>query len=71
MQQQRAALARAVQEGDAAALTGLPGVGKKTAERLIVELRDNEVTLKVDENANTRIKFDRNAIEMVMDDKSG
>lgn len=32
--------ARAVQEGDAAALTGLPGVGKKTAERLIVELRD-------------------------------
>jgi Holliday junction DNA helicase RuvA len=32
--------ARAVQQGDAAALTGLPGVGKKTAERLIVELRD-------------------------------
>ena len=32
--------ARAVHEGDAAALTGLPGVGKKTAERLIVELRD-------------------------------
>jgi len=35
----------------------------------IVELRDNEVTLKVDENANTRIKFDRNAIELVMEDK--
>lgn len=34
------AFARAVQEGDATALTGLPGVGKKTAERLIVELRD-------------------------------
>jgi Holliday junction DNA helicase RuvA len=32
--------ARAVHEGDAAALTGLPGVGKKTADRLIVELRD-------------------------------
>ena len=32
--------ASAVQQGDAAALTGLPGVGKKTAERLIVELRD-------------------------------
>lgn len=32
--------ARAVQDGDAVALTGLPGVGKKTAERLIVELRD-------------------------------
>ena len=32
--------ARAVLEGDTASLTGLPGVGKKTAERLIVELRD-------------------------------
>ena len=30
----------AVQQRDAAALIGLPGVGKKTAERLIVELRD-------------------------------
>ncbi len=32
--------ARCVQEGDAAALTRLPGIGKKTAERLIVEMRD-------------------------------
>ena len=32
--------ARVIQDGDATALTGLPGVGKKTAERLIVELRD-------------------------------
>lgn len=29
-----------VQSGDVAALTRVPGVGKKTAERLIVELRD-------------------------------
>jgi len=29
-----------VQDNDAAALVRLPGVGKKTAERLIVELRD-------------------------------
>lgn len=29
-----------VQIGDSAALTKLPGVGKKTAERLIVEMRD-------------------------------
>lgn len=31
---------RCVQEGDTASLTRLPGVGKKTAERLIVEMRD-------------------------------
>ncbi|MGH8458634.1 MAG: Holliday junction branch migration protein RuvA [Nevskiales bacterium] len=29
-----------VQRGDAALLTQLPGIGKKTAERLILELRD-------------------------------
>ena len=32
--------ARSVQEGDAVSLTRLPGVGKKTAERLIIEMRD-------------------------------
>lgn len=31
---------RCVQNNDTAALTRLPGVGKKTAERLIVEMRD-------------------------------
>lgn len=31
---------QAVQAGDLAALTRLPGVGKKTAERLVVEMRD-------------------------------
>ena len=32
--------ARCVQESDTAALVRLPGVGKKTAERLIIEMRD-------------------------------
>ncbi|NNF96621.1 MAG: Holliday junction branch migration protein RuvA [Halobacteria archaeon] len=32
--------ARCVQDNDAASLTRLPGVGKKTAERLIIEMRD-------------------------------
>jgi len=31
---------RLVQSGDVAALTRIPGIGKKTAERIIVELRD-------------------------------
>ena len=32
--------ARLVQAGDVTALTRIPGIGKKTAERMIVELRD-------------------------------
>ena len=32
--------ARHVQSGDIGALTRIPGIGKKTAERMIVELRD-------------------------------
>jgi holliday junction DNA helicase RuvA len=32
--------ARLVQTGDVTALTRIPGIGKKTAERMIVELRD-------------------------------
>lgn len=32
--------ARLVQAGDVVALTRIPGIGKKTAERIVVELRD-------------------------------
>ena len=32
--------ARLVQSGNVAALTRIPGIGKKTAERIVVELRD-------------------------------
>ena len=31
---------RAVRQGDVARLTGIPGVGKKTAERIGLELKD-------------------------------
>jgi Holliday junction DNA helicase RuvA len=34
------AFARLVQAGDVTALTRIPGIGKKTAERMVVELRD-------------------------------
>jgi len=34
------AFVRCVQDNDSASLTRLPGIGKKTAERLVVEMRD-------------------------------
>lgn len=40
-----------VQNNDAAALVRLPGVGKKTAERLIIELRDKLKGLVLDTDA--------------------
>ncbi len=37
--------ARLVQAGDVTALTRVPGIGKKTAERIVVELRDRAADL--------------------------
>lgn len=40
-----AEFARSVRDGDTTRLTKLPGIGKKTAERLVVEMRDRlEIT---------------------------
>lgn len=33
-------LMRAIERGDVAKLTGIPGVGKKTSERIVLELKD-------------------------------
>lgn len=36
-----------VQRGDVARLTGIPGIGKKTAERIVLELKDRVASLGV------------------------
>ena len=46
-----ARVVRAVKGGDLAALTTIPGIGKKTAERIVVELKDRLGDLATDEAA--------------------
>jgi holliday junction DNA helicase RuvA len=43
-------LVPAVRSGDLARLTRIPGVGRKTAERMIVELRDKLAAMEIPEN---------------------
>jgi Holliday junction DNA helicase RuvA len=40
-----------IAQGEAAALTSIPGIGKKTAERLIVELRDKASKISLEGSA--------------------
>ena len=47
-----ASFARAVIDNDVKALTALPGVGKKTAERLIIEMRDKVNSFDVSGSGN-------------------
>jgi Holliday junction DNA helicase RuvA len=44
-------LVPAVRSGDLARLTRIPGVGRKTAERMIVELRDKLAAIEISEEA--------------------
>jgi holliday junction DNA helicase RuvA len=44
-------LAPAIKQGDIATLTRIPGVGKKTAERIVVELRDRLAAMEAHQPA--------------------
>ncbi len=46
-------LLQAIGSGNAAALTRIPGIGRKTAERMILELRDKATTLLAESGAVT------------------
>jgi len=47
---------RCINDNDTAALIRLPGVGKKTAERLIIEMRDKLPTLNETNHSNTGVE---------------
>jgi Holliday junction DNA helicase RuvA len=46
-------LLAAVQRGDVARLTSIPGIGKKTAERIVLELKDRLTRLSLPQPAET------------------
>jgi holliday junction DNA helicase RuvA len=48
-------LVPAVRSGDLARLTRIPGVGRKTAERIIVELRDKLAAMESPEDARKAV----------------
>jgi Holliday junction DNA helicase RuvA len=48
----------AVQSKDLKALTALPGIGKKTAERMVLELKDKVGTIAQGKSANAADVFD-------------
>ena len=56
-------LARAVQNGDASLLTRVPGVGRKTAQRLLIELKDTLADMLIVEEINAGRSASRVTIE--------
>ena len=54
--------ARCVHEGDAPALSRLPGIGKKTAERIIIEMRDRLKQLDSDTGTFNPVSGDTGAL---------
>ncbi len=46
-------LAKVVSEGDTHRLVMVPGIGKKTAERMLLELKDRSLPLSISENSES------------------
>lgn len=68
-------LSRAISEGDLGRLVGIPGVGKKTAERMVFELKDKIPTVisgsQPAETTDTAIKDDALSALINLGYKSG
>jgi Holliday junction DNA helicase RuvA len=59
-------LVPAVRSGDLARLTRIPGVGRKTAERMIVELRDKLAAMEIPEDARKHVALTGGGEEVVI-----
>lgn len=59
-------LTRALKEGDQVRLVSIPGVGKKLAERMVVELRDKVMTLRAEEERNGGSQLMRDAVSALV-----
>jgi Holliday junction DNA helicase RuvA len=57
-----AELIRAIERGDVARLTGIPGVGKKTSERIVLELKDRLPRLAPSPTATGAVAADTPAL---------
>ncbi len=61
-------LVRGIQANDLARLTAVPGIGRKTAERLVIELRDKVGAIVVEEAGIATAAPTRTAEPMLRDD---
>ncbi|HEY2867300.1 MAG TPA: Holliday junction branch migration protein RuvA [Pyrinomonadaceae bacterium] len=58
----------AIRSNDLGRLTAIPGVGRKTAERLVIELRDKVAELAAAAGADASISADQLPADVVFDD---
>ncbi|MCM2338966.1 MAG: Holliday junction branch migration protein RuvA [Burkholderiales bacterium] len=56
-------LKRAISTGDIAYLTKISGIGKKTAEKIIIELRDKMQNKNTEEKGSTSLRDELDALE--------
>lgn len=61
-------LIRAIRDNELARLTSIPGVGRKTAERLVVELRDKVAKLALAQGAAAPSEYPARGVSALSDD---
>jgi Holliday junction DNA helicase RuvA len=61
-----ARLVQAIRRGDLAPLQAVPGVGRKTAERILVDLRDKVARLEVPQTASASDQLDESTVSALL-----